>query len=100
MPYTRWDWPADVSDVDLLFAQQAEENLPFNNPSATFGSAPGIALPLVDLPKGVSAPGGKITLWTDFAAADENGVPLYVVNQTNKAQVFNSQDSVPEGRGN
>ncbi len=41
------------------------------------------------------APEGRTTLWADFAAADEKGVPLFVVNQTNQAQAFSSQDNDP-----
>ncbi|MGV3658691.1 MAG: hypothetical protein ACO1TE_00855 [Prosthecobacter sp.] len=39
------------------------------------------------------APEGKVTLWADFAGADEGGhVPLYLVNQTDVPQPFDSQD--------
>jgi hypothetical protein len=81
--------------VTVVIAQRPEEELLRQNPSAKFRNGVGRPLPVVSLPAKVSAPEGKITLWADFAAADDTGVPLYVVNQTNKEHSFDTQDGDP-----
>lgn len=78
--------------IGVLIAQRPEEELLRHNPSAMFHGSVGKPLPVVSLPANVSAPEGKMTLWADFAAADDKGVPLYVVNQTNKEHPFSTQD--------
>jgi hypothetical protein len=75
-----------------VLARQLEKELLSQNPSATFRCRVGYPLPVVSLPARVPAPEGKITLWADFAAADEKGVPLYVVNQTNQEHSYSTQD--------
>ncbi len=62
-----------------------------NAPSAAFREGVGIPHAMVDLPAHVAAPEGKLTLWADFANAKDD-VPLYLVNQTNQAHEFDSQD--------
>lgn len=64
----------------------------------------GRAKPVVDLPKHVPAPTGKLTLFADFSAKVElpfgppggnsarTGIPLYLVNRTAKPVALDSQD--------
>ena len=63
-----------------------------DNPSAMFRGSVGTPNPVVDLPEFVEDNEGQVTLWADFAKADEKGVPLYLVNQTNEDCSFASQD--------
>lgn len=63
------------------------------NPSANFRGSVQLPLPVVDLPVHVPAPEAEVTLWADFASADDRGVPLYLVNQTNDPQSFGCQDN-------
>lgn len=76
---------------------QTEEELQHKklqaNPSANFSSSVGSSEPVVNLPDRVPAPEGKVTLWADFDHADEKGVPLYLVNQTNLPCSFDTQDN-------
>src|SRR5689334_16626404 len=51
------------------------------------------AQPLVELPKHIAAPAGKLTLYADFVAKEEGGVPLYVINRSDAPVCFMSQDS-------
>ena len=51
-----------------------------------------MARPLAELPPGVRADPGKISLYADFQAASDSGVPLYVVNRTVAEKKFGSQD--------
>lgn len=48
--------------------------------------------PNIELPSHIVAPENKLTVFADYAAPDPNGVPLYVVNRTDKAITFPSQD--------
>ncbi|MEP6669640.1 MAG: hypothetical protein ABJF10_10835 [Chthoniobacter sp.] len=63
------------------------------NPSARFPATVKRAQPLVELPPDVPVREGEVALWADFAHADAEGVPLYLVNRTNTAQSFSSQDN-------
>jgi len=83
---------AGVSLTQTVNGLTAREELLSKNPSASYRGSVGLPLPVVELPEKVHAPEGSLTLWADFAAADEKGVPLYVVNQTNLAKTFDSQD--------
>ncbi|HEY8899465.1 MAG TPA: hypothetical protein VIM61_03580 [Chthoniobacterales bacterium] len=48
--------------------------------------------PNVELPTGVVAPEGQLSLFADYAAREADGVPLYVVNRTKETVTFDSQD--------
>ncbi|HEY6565708.1 MAG TPA: hypothetical protein VIY86_14565, partial [Pirellulaceae bacterium] len=78
--------------VRWLVAAEPKEDMLAENPSANFHGSVGLPLPVVDLPNHVPASEGKVTLWADFASADDRGVPLYLINQTNDPQPFSSQD--------
>lgn len=60
------------------------------------------ARPLADLPAGVAAPDGKLTMFADFEAKKDGFVPVYVVNRTAKPVLLPAQDGDPflklEGR--
>lgn len=49
--------------------------------------------PTVELPSQVPAPQGKVTLWADFAHAEEEGIHLYLVNRSGSMQSYSSQDN-------
>jgi len=83
---------AGVSSTQTVNGITAREELLSKNPSATYHGGVGFPLPVVELPGKVLAPEGHLTLWADFDAADEKGVPLYLVNQTNLTRTFDSQD--------
>ncbi len=59
---------------------------------ATFHTYVGRPIPNVDLPKQVPAPKGELTLFADYAAADKDGVPLYLINRTDRIASFPAQD--------
>lgn len=48
--------------------------------------------PLARLPAHVRPVAGQVTLFADFAAASEQGVPVYLINPTNRAVTLGSQD--------
>lgn len=66
------------------------------NPSARFmRDGLGDPQPLANLPAKIQAGDGKITLWADFEAGHETGVPLYLINKTNAPTSFSVQDKAP-----
>jgi hypothetical protein len=71
--------------VTLGFAQSVA-------PSARFRVSAGAPSPNVSLPAHVGAKTGELTLFADFAHADESGVPLFLVNRTNNKVSLGSED--------
>jgi hypothetical protein len=49
-------------------------------------------IPNVELPAQIVAPEGKLTVFANYAARNYEGVPVYVVNRTDKPITFASQD--------
>lgn len=66
---------------NILEAQFHKLNLRISKPIAN-----------VELPKHVSAPKGKLTLYADYHNADKGKIPLYLVNRTTKEVSLNAQD--------
>lgn len=85
-------WLFLLGMVHSAFGLIPDESL-FKNPSALHRGAVGVPKALADLPAQVPAPEGQLTLWADFSSADAGGVPLYLVNQSDKEKTFSSQDS-------
>jgi hypothetical protein len=56
-----------------------------------FETYAGHALPNVELPAGISAKDGEVSLVADYKNAGEQGVPLYLINQTHRAISFPDQ---------
>lgn len=63
-----------------------------NAPAAKFHSSVGTPRANVDLPEGIKAEEGKLTLYADFANRGVKGTPLYLINRTGAEKVFSSQD--------
>lgn len=51
--------------------------------------------PISDLPGGVEAPAGVITLWADYEAAGADEVPIYLVNRTADPIELPAEDGDP-----
>lgn len=81
--------------AQMVGERQASANDPQVSacPSARHDCSVGTARAMAELPAHVPAAEGKVTLWADFGAADKGGhVPLYLINQTDEARSFDSQD--------
>ncbi|QIF00368.1 hypothetical protein [Roseimicrobium sp. ORNL1] len=52
----------------------------------------GDPLPISALPTQVQAAEGKLTLWADYASADQTSAPLYLVNRTGKDLELEAQE--------
>lgn len=78
-------WPSEGQQ--LAYQERVAGNV-----SAQFRSVTGSSRPLVELPGHVPMKEGEVFLWADFQADPQKGVPLYLVNATNEARVFDSQD--------
>lgn len=76
----------------LSGASLALEEQPIKNPSALHQAQVGRPVPVVELPAGIPAPEGKLTLWADYDSATPTAVPLYLVNRTNEDISLDSQD--------
>lgn len=79
--------------VPLCAQESPSKERVAGNVSARFHSVAGISRPLVELPRHVPMKEGEVFLWADFQADPQKGVPLYLVNATNEARVFESQDN-------
>src|SRR5258708_1073165 len=62
------------------------------NPSALFRGHVGAPIPNASLPRHIPAPQGVLTLFADYPAAGQLGIPLYLVNRTSSAVSFPAQD--------
>lgn len=61
-------------------------------PSADFRTPWGEAKPNADLPGKVNAADGVVTIFADFASANDEGIPIYIVNRTRTPLVLPAQD--------
>lgn len=61
-------------------------------PSAKFHSSVGAPRPNVDLPDGIKAAEGKLSLIADYANMGGRGTPLYLINRTGEKKVLSAQD--------
>ncbi|SKB05253.1 hypothetical protein SAMN02745166_04215 [Prosthecobacter debontii] len=76
----------------FLYLMASGEMLQGQSGSGYFHSSVRWSQPNVELPPHIQGTPGKITLIADYEKADASGVPLYLINLTNKDTSFWSQD--------
>lgn len=89
---TLWSLATALALCSVVSSQNGKPREIWDNPSAKFRSMAQAPLPNTDLPAQVQAVEGKLTLWADYASADQTSVPLYLVNRTGKEVSLPSQD--------
>lgn len=85
----RWQRWVLVAAVTMGCAASSTET-----PTRTHAVSSGTR-PISDLPDGVEAASGVLTLWADYAAAGADEIPLYLVNRTGDPIELPAEDGDP-----
>jgi hypothetical protein len=87
--------PAIRAEDKLAELREQDQKMISAAPGSRFNVGVGKPIPNVELPAHVSAGDGKVTFFADFENAGTKGVPLFLVNRTERPLEMMTQDHDP-----